>query len=188
AGNVTDPQLSKDLGDAAGALDRPDAAGAQSALDRVASDVDRLGQGQQAQGQNGQPSAPQGPQGQRGNAGPGGSPQSGDGGGTGASPRLPGDQRSNPAPGPGTPPLGTDGKPVELPKGDARGPLIDSQGQGNRGNRGPTDPGGASVGDGQLRQGAVGEAGPEVNGVPVEQRGAVERYFTPRPDRPGGGD
>lgn len=185
ADQLSDPQgqLAQDLRAAADALEKPGAAGAQAAFNDLASDIERAGQGQspnQAPGQSGSASSPpprQQPGGSPGNAPPG--PGGGDQPGT--SPQLPGDQKPQPAPGVSTPLLGADGKPIELPKGDQTGPLIPSQGQGNRGGS-PQQPlpGSAGTGEGQLRQSAVGEAGSDLNGVPDDQREAVERYFTPR--------
>ncbi len=180
AGQVGDQQLRRDLNDTASALEGRDAGATQSGFDRVASDIERAGQGQPPDGQAGPPAPPQGGgQGQGGQQPPSGG--AGAGGGTGAGQGLPGDQRQGPSYGQNTPPLGADGQPVELPRGDGRGPLIPSQAQGGSGG-GPAEPGSATTGGGQLRQGAVGESGPDANRVPLDQRGAVERYFTPRSD------
>lgn len=166
AGRVSDPQLRRDLVGAADALEQPNAAGAAAAFDQVASDIDRIARGGAGPGQSGSP-APF----------PGGQA----GGGPGAGQGLPAEQRQGPSYGQSTPPLGLDGQPIELPRGDRRGPLIPSQGQGGRAS-GPSDPGPTGAGGGGLRQGAVGEAGPDANRVPLDQRGAVERYFTPQPE------
>ncbi|CAA9562160.1 MAG: hypothetical protein AVDCRST_MAG88-1588, partial [uncultured Thermomicrobiales bacterium] len=149
-------------------------------------DIERAGQGRD--GSAGQPggvpgSAP--PPGGNQGAEPSGR-DANNGGGAGASPRGAGDTRSQPQSGPGTPPLGVDGKPVELPRGDRQGPTVDSQSGTGRGS-GPPDPGSAAPGDGQLRQGEIGATGPDPNQVPLEQRGVVERYFTPR-DEPRAGE
>jgi hypothetical protein len=178
AGKTSDPQLAQDLRDLADKLTGPNPSAAQGAFEQVANDVDRIGQGgQQGQqpGQNGQ----QGDTGQQGQNG-GQSPSGGGGGsGSGAIPQLPNSQQSqDPTLGQATPLLGADGKPIELPKGNANGSQIDTQNPNSRGN-GQTDPGAAGAGGGQLRQGAVGDSGVDPNQVPFDQRGTVERYFTP---------
>jgi hypothetical protein len=184
AGQVSDPQLAQDLRDLADQLNQPGANGAQGAADQVAQDIERIangdqaGQGQQGQGQQGQ----NGQQGNQGQQGQGAGQSSGSG--SGASPQLPGQQRqTTPQQGQSSPLLGADGKPVELPKGNNNGPQINTQNPNNRGN-GQTDPGAAGAGGGQVRQGEVGDAGVDSNQVPIEQRGAIERYFTPRPADP----
>ena len=175
AGKVGDPQLAQDLIAAANALEQPNAAGAQRALDQVANDVDRLGQGDGPSGQ-----------GNQGNqTGPGTTPggqSSGGGGGNGggAAPQLPSGQRTQPSTGAPTEPLGANGQAVQLPKGSPSGQTINTQNQNSRGT-GAGDPGAAAAGGGQLRQGAVGEAGVDTNQVPFEQRGTVQQYFTPPP-------
>ena len=175
AGRVADPQLRRDLADAADALEQPNAAGAPAAFDRVASDIDRIGRGESGAGQTGTSGPSAGDQGRDGARDTTGQ----SGGGPGAGQGLPGEQRQGPSYGASTPPLGVGGQPIELPQGDGRGPLIPSQGQGGR-TTGPSDPGATGAGGGGLRQGAVGEAGPDANRFPLDQRGAVERYFTPQ--------
>ncbi len=175
ADQVGDPQLAGDLRDVANGLAQPNAAGAQEAFDRVASDVERTAQGGQlgATGQAGQ-------QGQNGQ-------QNGDGGsgagtgstGNGVSPQLPSGQQQSPAA--SSPLLGADGKPIALPKGDPSGQSITTQGQQGRTN-GTSDPGAAGASGGTVQQGTVGEAGVDTNQVPYDQRGTVERYFTPNSD------
>lgn len=105
-------------------------------------------------------------------------------GGTGAPVpgQLPGAQKSQSPPGTATPLLGADGKPIELPRGDQGGTPIPAQ--SNRPGSGPATPGTVGPGGGELRQRPPGDAGGEVNQVPLEQRQAVERYFTP--DQQGG--
>ena len=178
AGQTSDPQLAQDLRDLADKLTGPNPGGAQGAFERVANDIDRIGQGDQQgrqQGQNGQP----GQSGQPGQNGGESKNGGGGGSGSGASPQLPNSQQSqNPTLGQPAPLLGADGKPIELPKGNPSGPQIDTQNPNGRGN-GQTDPGAAGAGGGQLRQGAVGESGVDPNQVPFDQRGTVERYFTP---------
>jgi len=177
ASKTSDPKLTQDLRDLANKLTGPNPGGAQGAFEQVAKDIDRIGQGDQQgqqQGQNGQP----GQSGQPGQNG-GQSPNGGGGSGSGASPQLPNSQqRQDPTLGQSTPLLGADGKPIELPKGNANGPQIDTQNPNSRGN-GQTDPGAAGAGGGQLRQGAVGDSGVDPNHVPFDQRSTVERYFTP---------
>ncbi len=176
AGQVSDPQLAQDLIAAASALEQPNAAGAQQALDQVANDVDRLGQGDQPSGQ-----------GDPGNqAGQGNTPgnQGGSGGGAsggGSTPQLPSGQRTQPTTGAPTDPLGANGQAVQLPKGSPSGQTINTQNQNGRGT-GAGDPGAATADGGQLRQGDVGEAGIDTNQVPFEQRGTVQQYFTPQPN------
>jgi hypothetical protein len=170
AGQVSDPQLAQHLREAANALEQPGAAGAAGAFDKIASDINRIGQGQQG-GQSDQG----GDQGQTGNG------QTGAGGGAGAGqPQLPSQQRSDPAYGQSTAPLGANGQPIELPHGNSNDPLITDQNGNNKG-AGTTLPGAASAGGGQLKQGDVGESGADPNQVPDDQRGAVEKYFTPHP-------
>jgi hypothetical protein len=185
AGQMSDPngQLAQDLKQAAQALEQPNASGAEQAFGDLARDIERAGQGQ-PQG----PNEAQGSQGNTGNQGAQSGPQAGQnagqpggGGGPGTAPNLPGEQRQQ-QPGQSTPLLGADGKPIELPKGDAKGPQIPSQSGQNRGA--PPQPGSANAGEGQLRQGDVGESGLDPNGVPLEQRRAIQDYFTPRPDNP----
>jgi hypothetical protein len=179
AGQVSDPQLAQDLIAAANALEQPNAAGAQQALNNLADDINRLGGGQ------GQTPGDQGSDpGQQPSGGtPGGQTSGGNTGGqgAGASPQLPTAQRSSqPSSGPSTAPLGVNGQPVQLPKGNPNGATINTQNQGN-GGTGPTQPGSAAAGGGELRQGDVGEAGVDPNQVPFEQRGTVQQYFTPQP-------
>ena len=177
ADQTSDPQLAEDLRDLADKLAGPGPSAAQEAFDQVADDVERIGEGDpggQQPGQQGQ----QGQSGQQGQNG-GASPNGGSGSGSGASPQLPNSQQGQPpALGESAPLLGADGKPIELPKGNANGPQIDTQNPNGRGN-GQTDPGAAGAGGGQLRQGTVGESGVDPNQVPYDQRGPVERYFTP---------
>jgi hypothetical protein len=177
AGQVSDPQLAQDLNEAANALEDPNAAGAQQALNDLAEDIERMGEGQ---GQ--QPGDQGGDQGQQPQgANPGGqSPGGNSGGQGGTAPQLPSQQRNQPTTGQATDPLGANGQPVQLPKGDPRNSTINTQNQDNRGNN-PTDPGAAAASGGQLRQGDVGEAGVDPNQVPYEQRGTVQQYFTPQP-------
>jgi hypothetical protein len=171
AGQVSDPQLAQDLREAANALEQPNAAGAQQAIDKLAEDIERLGEGAGNQGNQPGQSPP--------GANPGQSPSGGNTGGQGATaPQLPNTQQSVPSTGPSTAPLGANGKPVELPKGDPRGATINTQNQGNQGNS-PAEPGAAAASGGELRQGDVGEAGVDPNQVPYEQRGTVQQYFTP---------
>ena len=172
AGKVGDPQLAQDLIAAANALEQPNAAGAQQALNQVANDVDRLGQGDDPRGQGNQAGQGNTPGGQ--SAGGGG----GNGGGT--TPQLPSGQRTQPSTGAPTDPLGANGQAVQLPKGSPNGQTINTQNQNGRGT-GAGDPGAAAAGGGQLRQGDVGEAGVDTNQVPFEQRGTVQQYFTPQP-------
>jgi len=173
ADRVSDPQLASDLRDVANGLTQPNAAGAQQAFGQVANDVERIAPGGQpgAAGQDGQ-------QGQQGSSG-------GSGAGTGSagnevSPQLPSGQQQSPAVS-SSPLLGADGKPIELPKGDPSGQSITTQGQQGRTN-GSGDPGSAGAGGGSVQQGTVGEAGVDTNQVPYDQRGTVERYFTPNSD------
>ncbi len=179
AGQTSDPKLAHDLNDLADQLTGPNPSQAQNGFDQIANDVERIGAGQgpgQQAGQNGQPGA-SGQQGQNGGQG-----QTGDGSGSGASPQLPNSQRSQPPSlGESAPLLGADGKPIELPKGNGGGPQITTQNPNNSGN-GQADPGAAGAGGGQLRQGAIGESGVDPNQVPYDQRGPVERYFTPPAD------
>ncbi len=178
AGRVNDPKLAQDLRDLADKLGQPNASGAAGAFDKVAGDVDRIAQGQQPAGdQNGQP----GSQGQPGAQG-GAQPGAGSGSGSGGSPQLPSQQSPSQGQQPGqpTPLLGADGKPIELPKGNANGPQINTQNPNSRGN-GQSDPNAAGAGGGQLRQGTVGDAGADPNQVPFNQRGAIQNYFTPPP-------
>ena len=172
---INDPQLSQDLRSLADKLTGSNPSTTQGAFNQVASDVERIGQGEQAGQQPGQ----QGQQGQQGQSG-GQSPNGGgSGSGAGASPQLPNSQQSqDPTLGQSSPLLGADGKPIELPKGSQTGPQINTQNPNGNGN-GQTDPGAAGAGGGQLRQGAVGDSGVDPNQVPYDQRGAVERYFTP---------
>ncbi len=192
AGQMTDPngQLAQDLKRAAEALERPNASGAEQAFNDLARDVERAGEGQlqdpnEGQGdQEGQQN--QGSQGNTGNQGaqsgsqgaqnPG---QPSRGGGPGTAPNLPSEQRPQ-QPGQSTPLLGADGQPIELPKGDPNGPQVRSQAGQNQGA--PPQPGNANAAEGQLRQGDVGETGLDPNGVPLDQRRAIEQYFTPRAD------
>jgi len=178
AGKTSDPKLAQDLRDLADKLTGPNPGAAQGEFGQVANDINRIGQGdQQGQqsGQNGR-SGQTGQQGQNGGQSPNGG---GGGSGSGASPQLPNSQQSqDPTLGQPAPLLGADGKPIELPKGNASGPQIDTQNPNSRGN-GQTDPGAAGAGGGQLRQGAVGDSGVDPNQVPFDQRGTVERYFTP---------
>jgi hypothetical protein len=160
-------------------LTGPNPQQAQGAFDQVANDVERIGSGQQGQqpGQNGQPGA-SGQPGQNGGQGANG----GSGSGSGASPQLPNSQQGqSPTLGESSPLLGADGKPIELPKGSQNGPQINTQNPNGNGN-GQTDPGAAGTSGGQLRQGTVGESGVDPNQVPYDQRGPVERYFTPPAD------
>lgn len=178
AGKVGDQQLAQDLIAAANALQQPNAAGAQQALNQVADDIARLGGDQ---GQNGGGNQP----GQQGQQGPnaGDQPGGGNGSGSGAgAPQLPSGQRAQPSTGPATEPPGANGQPVQLPKGNANQGTINTQNQNGRGT-GPTDPGNANAGGGQLRQGTVGESGVDPNQVPFEQRGTVQQYFTPPPPK-----
>lgn len=175
ADQVSDPQLASDLRDVANGLTQPNAAGAQEGFGRVANDVEQAAQG----GQQGQ----QGQQGQNGQ-------QSGNGGngagtgstGNGVSPQLPSGQQQSPAAS-SSPLLGADGKPIELPKGDPSGQSITTQDRQGRTN-GSSDPSAAGAGGGAVQQGSVGEAGVDANQVPYDQRGTVERYFTPSGDDP----
>lgn len=170
AGKTSDPQLAQDLRDLADTLTGPNPGAAQGAFEQVSNDIERIGQGDQ-QGQSGQP-------GQNG----GQSPNGGGGSGSGASPQLPNSQqRQEPTLGQSSTLLGADGKPIELPKGNASGPQIDTQNPNSRGN-GQVNPGAAGAGGGQLRQGVIGDAGVDPNQVPFDQRGTVERYFTPPAD------
>jgi hypothetical protein len=176
ADQVNDPQLASDLRDVANGLTQPNAAGAQQAFDQVANDVERTAQGGQpnASGQDG----PQGQNGQQSGAG-------GNGAGTGStgngvSPQLPSGQQQAPAAS-SSPLLGADGKPIELPKGDPSGQSITTQDQRGRTN-GSVDPGAAGATGGAGQQGTVGEAGIDTNQVPYDQRGTIERYFTPNSD------
>lgn len=177
AGQTGDPQLAQDLNELADQLTGPNPSQAQGAFDQVANDIERIGAGEgqgQQPGQNGQPGE-SGQQGQQGGQNPGG----GSGSGSGASPQLPNSQQSQPPSlGESAPLLGADGKPIELPKGNQNGPQINTQNPNNSGN-GQADPGAAGAGGGQLRQGTVGESGVDPNQVPYDQRGPVERYFTP---------
>jgi hypothetical protein len=179
AGQVGDPQLAKDLNEAAGALEQPNAAGAQEALDKLAEDIERLGDPQ-----GGAPGAQGNQPGEQPAGGEPGGQSAGNGTGQGqggTAPQLPGQQRTAPPSlGPATDPLGANGKPVELPKGDPNGATINTQNQGGPGDK-PTDPGAAAASGGELRQGEVGEAGVDPNQVPFEQRGTVQQYFTPQP-------
>jgi len=176
ADQVGDPQLASDLRDVANGLTQPNAAGAQRAFDRVANDVERTAQGGQP-GDTGQ----EGQQGQQGQNGPqNGNGGSGAGTGNGVSPQLPSGQRQSPAAS-SAPLLGADGKPIELPKDDPSGQSITTQGQQGR-TDGPGDPGAAGAGGGTVQQGTVGEAGVDTNQVPYDQRGTIERYFTPNSD------
>jgi hypothetical protein len=180
AGQTNDPQLAEDLNELADQLTGPNPEQAQGAFDQVANDVERIGSGQgqgQQPGQNGQPGA-SGQPGQNGGEGQNG----GSGSGSGASPQLPNSQQGQPPSlGESGPLLGADGKPIELPKGNQNGPQINTQNPNGNGN-GQTDPGAAGAGGGQLRQGTVGESGVDPNQVPYDQRGPVERYFTPPAD------
>jgi len=179
AGQVSDPQLAQHLNEAANALQQPNAAGAQQAFDKVAEDIERLGGGAGEQpGNQGSDPGQQPNGGTPGNQAPGGGNNSGQGA---KAPQLPNTQQSAPpSTGPATAPLGANGQPVQLPKGDPRGATINTQNQGNQGNS-PTTPGSAAAGGGELRQGDVGEAGVDPNQVPFEQRGTVQQYFTPQP-------
>ena len=179
ADQVSDPQLASDLRDVANGLTQPNAAGAQQSFDKVAGDVERTAQGDQAgtagpQGQSGE-QGQNGQQGQNGGAGAGTGSS-----GNGVSPQLPSGQQQSP-PVSSSPLLGADGKPIELPKGDPSGQSITTQnGQGNA--NGAVDPGAAGASGGAVQQGSVGEAGVDANQVPYDQRGTVERYFTPSGD------
>jgi hypothetical protein len=170
ADRVSDPQLANDLRDVANGLTAPNAAGAQQAFDRVANDVERTAQGGQ-QGQHGQNGQRDG----NGSAGAGTGST-----GNAASPQLPSGQQQSPAAS-SSPLLGADGKPIELPQGDPSGQLITTEGQPGQSN-GAGDPGAAGTGGGAVQQGTVGEAGVDTNQVPYDQRGTIERYFTPNHD------
>lgn len=186
ANRINDSNLAQRVRDAADAVERGDAQAAQSALDAVAGDIDRAMRGADPPSQDGQGNAPvrtrpgEAPQANR-PAQPGDN-SGGGGGGSGSSPALPGQQRAGPAYGPSTAPLGADEKPVKLPKGDQRGATVRGSGGGSRGAT-SANPNSAGTGDGKLQQGEIGEVGPEINRVPVDQRGAVERYFTPNPEK-----
>ena len=179
ADRVSDPQLARDLRDVANGLTRPNAAGAQGAFDRVANDVERTAQGDQpgAAGQQGQPRQ-QGQNGQQGSDGGAGAGTGSDG--NGVSPQLPSGQRQSP-PASSAPLLGADGRPIELPKGEPGDQTITTREQQGRTN-GAVDPGAAGASGGAVQQGTIGEAGVDTNQVPYDQRGAVERYFTPNSD------
>jgi hypothetical protein len=189
SGQMTDPngQLAQDLKRTAEALERPNASGAEQAFNDLARDVERAGEGEPQGPNEGQGSQQnQGSQGNTGNEGAQSGSQAGQnagqpsgGGGPGTAPNLPSEQRQQ-QPGQGTPLLGADGNPVELPKGDPNGPQVRSQAGQNQGA--PPQPGSANAGEGQLRQGDVGETGLDPNGVPLDQRRAIEQYFTPRAD------
>ena len=176
ADQVGDPQLASDLRDVANGLAQPNAAGAQQAFGRVANDVDRTAQGGEPSG-----TGQQGQQGQNGQQGNNGGTGAGTGStGNGVSPQLPSGQQQSPAAS-SSPLLGADGKPIELPKGDPSGQLITTQDKQGR-TGGAVDPGAAGAGGGTVQQGTVGEAGVDTNQVPYDQRGTVERYFTPNSD------
>lgn len=186
AGRIGDPTLRRQLEDAADALERGDGNAAQSALDSIARDIDPAARPTDGQGPGddgardgaARTRAADGNQAGRGvQPNPSGT-NTGGSGGTGASPALPGGQRSGPTYGPSTAPLGADEKPVKLPKGNQRGATVRGSGGGNRVGV-AADSSSAGTGDGKLQQGEIGEVGPEINRVPVDQRGAVERYFTP---------
>ena len=182
AGKVADPTRSQQLNDAASALERGDGEGAQAALDAVANDIERAARAPETPGREGRTgteapgrgrTADSDRAGDRSTAGQGSSS-----GGSGTSSAPPGEERSGPTYGPGTAPLGADEKVVKLPQGSQRGATVRGSGGGDP-TGGTADPGGASTGDGKLRQGQVGEVGAEINRVPADQRDAVERYFTP---------
>lgn len=176
ADQVGDPQLASDLRDVANGLTQPNAAGAQQAFGQVANDVERTAQGDQPSG-----AGQQGQQGQNGQQGNNGGAGAGTGStGNGVSPQLPSGQQQSPAAS-SSPLLGADGKPIELPKGDPSGQSITTQDQQGRTN-GAVAPGAANAGGGTVQQGTVGEAGVDANQVPYDQRGTVERYFTPNSD------
>lgn len=91
--------------------------------------------------------------------------------------QLPGGQQQTPNASP-TSLLGADGKPIVLPKGDPNRQQITTQNPTVSGN-GQGDQSAAGASGGSVQQGIVGEAGVDTNQVPFDQRGAVERYFTP---------
>lgn len=178
ANQVSDPQLAEHLREAANALQRPSATGAEGAFDNLAEDVERLGEGQSPSGQGGDQGQGQG----NTPGGPGGSGANGGGQG-GQAPQLPSSQRTQPSLGQPTDPLGTNGQPIELPKGSGSNATVNTQNQGGTGTS-PAGQGAAAAGGGQVRQGNVGDAGSDPNTVPYDQRGTVQQYFTP----PGDGD
>ncbi len=179
ANNTSDPKLAQDLKDLADQLAGNNPSATQGAFNQVANDIDRIGAGNQQGQQSGQPGQP----GQTGQQGPAGGQGASGGSGAGAGAQLPNSQQTEqPNLGSSTPLLGADGKPIELPKGNPSGPPINTQNPNSPGN-GQTDPGAASTSGGQVRQGAVGESGVDPNSVPYDQRGSVERYFTPEDPR-----
>lgn len=182
AGKVNDPTRAQQLNEAASALERGDGEGAQTALDAVANDIERAARAPETPGRDGRTGTEAPGRGRTadpdraGDRSPAG--QGSSSGGTGTSSAPPGEERSGPTYGPGTAPLGADEKVVRLPQGSQRGATVRGSGGGDPNGR-SADPGGAGTGDGKLRQGRVGEVGAEINRVPVDQRDAVERYFTP---------
>lgn len=137
-------------------------------------------------GQQGDSPSQNGQQGQHGQAGADQQGQQNENGstgvnsGSGGAGQLPSGQQQMPNASPSSL-LGADGKPIELPRGDPNGQQITTQDPTGRGN-GQIDQSAAGASGGSVQQGTVGEAGVDTNQVPYDQRGAVERYFTPSGD------